>query len=106
AKPWLGDSDQVRSLVTLKDSISKLLVRAGGLYESEDVEAARAHLTECDEVEDACDDLLHVALAVEGHNGAGLALTARYFKRVVSHSANVVTSIVMPLDKLDFFDEP
>ena len=38
-----------------------------------------------------------LALAVEDANGAGLALTARYFKRVVSHTANVVTSIVMPL---------
>ena len=41
----------------------------------------------------------------EGPNLAGVALTARYFKRVASHAANIVTSIVMPLDKLDFFDE-
>ena len=105
-RPWLGDEEQIKQLITLKDSISKILVRARALYENQDVEAARSFLTECDQVEDACDGLLRRALAIEDKNGAGLALTARYFKRVVSHAANVVTSLVMPLDKLDFFDEP
>jgi len=33
------------------------------------------------------------------------ALMYRYVKRVLAHATNVVTAIVMPIDKLDFFDE-
>jgi len=36
---------------------------------------------------------------------AATALTYRYFKRIVSHSMNIITSVVMPFDKTDFFDE-
>ena len=34
------------------------------------------------------------------------ALAHRYDKRIAAHASNVLTSIVMPLDKLDYFDEP
>jgi phosphate uptake regulator len=36
---------------------------------------------------------------------ATLVLCYRYFKRIVSHCRNVATSIFMPLDKIDYFDE-
>ena len=39
----------------------------------------------------------------KGRNVVGPALAYRYFKRVTSHAGNVVTSIVMPLDKLDYY---
>ena len=32
-------------------------------------------------------------------------LTARYFKRIVAHLANIATSVVLPLSDLDYFDE-
>ena len=44
-------------------------------------------------------------LALTNDNAAGRALAYRYLKRVTSHASNVVTALVMPLDKLDFFDE-
>jgi hypothetical protein len=33
------------------------------------------------------------------------ALTYRYFKRVTAHSMNVITSLVVPVDQLDYYDE-
>jgi len=36
---------------------------------------------------------------------AGLVLGARYFKRIDAHVVNVLTSVVMPLHKLDYYDE-
>ncbi|MFC1516940.1 PhoU domain-containing protein [Candidatus Margulisiibacteriota bacterium] len=36
---------------------------------------------------------------------AKLVCTSRYFKRITSHLMNILTSLVMPLDKLDYFDE-
>ncbi len=36
---------------------------------------------------------------------AGLVLGARYYKRIGGHVLNVLSSVVMPLHKLDYFDE-
>lgn len=33
------------------------------------------------------------------------ALIARYFKRIAAHLTNIATSVVVPLDELDYFDE-
>ncbi len=33
------------------------------------------------------------------------ALIARYFKRITAHLANTATSVILPLDELDYFDE-
>lgn len=90
-------------LVDLKDRISKLLVRAQGLFESQDVQRAREFLRESDQMQDECDVQVVRLLGVEGANTAAAALTFRYFKRVVGHVGNIVTSVVMPVDKLDYY---
>ena len=36
---------------------------------------------------------------------AGLVLGARYYKRIGGHVLNVLSSVVMPLHKIDYFDE-
>ena len=33
------------------------------------------------------------------------ALLYRFLKRVTAHCANVVTAVIMPVDRLDYFDE-
>ncbi len=106
AKPSLGGDEDRSKLVELKDQVSTLLVRGRNIHESQDAEAARAFLSDADRVQDACDALLARFIGLEGENAAARALTLRYFKRVASHVSNVVTALVMPLDKLDFFDEP
>jgi len=35
-----------------------------------------------------------------------IVLVLRFFKRLVAHMSNIATSIVMPVDLLDFYDEP
>jgi len=97
--------DEATPLTELKDQISRLLVKAANLYQSEDEAGARAFLAEADRVEDACDAAVTRLLALTNDNAAGRALAYRYLKRVTSHASNVVTALVMPLDKLDFFDE-
>ena len=97
--------DETATLTELKDQISRLLVKAANLYQSEDEKGARAFLAEADRVEDACDAAVTRLLSLKNDNAAGRALAYRYLKRVTSHASNVVTALVMPLDKLDFFDE-
>lgn len=99
-------ADERAQLVALKDQISRLLAKTRNIYDEQDEDAARRCLEECNRLEDECDGAVHRALSVEGRNLAANVLAYRYFKRVVSHAANIVTSLVMPMDKLDFFDEP
>jgi phosphate transport system protein len=102
--PDFGGDEEERKLIDLKDQISDLVGRARELYEAQDDDGARRFLAESDRIQDLCDANLERALSAP-ENTAGRALAYRYFKRVTSHAANVVTSLVMPLDKLDFFDE-
>ncbi|MCP5022129.1 MAG: hypothetical protein GY930_10160 [bacterium] len=99
----LGSDEQRKLLISMKDKISGFLVRSYHLFEGKDVEASRDLLKEIDIFLTMCDQRVGELLRVEGVNEAGQVLTMRYFKRVASHVGNVVTSIVMPLDQLDFY---
>ena len=35
-----------------------------------------------------------------------LVLTLRFYKRLVAHMSNIATTVVMPVDLIDFYDEP
>jgi phosphate uptake regulator len=38
-------------------------------------------------------------------SAVAVALTHRYLKRIVAHGMNVLSAVVMPVDRLDYFDE-
>lgn len=101
--PDLGSAEERAALVEMKDQVSRMLVRAHGLFQGQEEEAARSFLGEAESLQKACDAQIVRLIGLEGENTAGRVLSYRYFKRVASHAANVVTSIVMPVDKLDFF---
>lgn len=64
------------------------------------VERGRALAREYDKM---IDDLLESDVATR--DAVLMALLARYLKRLCLHLANIATSVVMPLDRLDYFDE-
>jgi len=100
------DPEERAALVDLKDEISRLLVRARNVYDEEDRAAATELLQRAKDLEDRCDESVDRLIRATGRNQAATVLTFRYFKRVVSHAANIATSLVVPVDQLDFFDEP
>lgn len=105
-RPELDPAD-VRELTELKDSVSKLLVRAIGIFRQQEMATAEEFLHDVDELQDRCDQRVEACLEGTGRNRAAEALAYRYLKRVASHVGNVVTSVVMPVDKLDFYpDKP
>jgi phosphate transport system protein len=66
----------------------------------EAVEKARHLAKECDQViSELLEDCLDCRQAVL------FTLLARHLKRICSHLSNIATSVVMPLHKLDYFDE-
>jgi phosphate transport system protein len=94
-------------LLAMKQQASRMLMRAKNIYRSEDEVAARDFIQEAGEFATKCDKRTGELVASTSGNGrtAATALAYRYFKRVVAHAMNIITSVVMPFDKLDFFDE-
>jgi phosphate uptake regulator len=94
-------------VVHLKDRVSRMLAKMRSLYDSQDAGQATDFLREGDGILDECDRQVQRLLedgSVSRHPVAA-ALVYRYVKRVMAHSMNIVSSIVMPIDKLDYFDE-
>ena len=99
--------DARKDLVQLKDTVSRLLAKARNIYDDQDEDGARAFIAECDAIQDECDARVDALILRDDGGGelAAAALTYRYFKRVVSHALNIITSVVVPLDRLDYYDE-
>jgi phosphate transport system protein len=96
-----------RELIEMKDSASRMLVRCKNIYRSEDEDAAHGFIVEANVFVKHCDVRTNeMVMRLEGDgNSAAAALAYRYFKRVVSHAMNIITSVVVPLDRLDYYDE-
>lgn len=94
-------------LLECKSTITRLLAKARNIYKSEDPEDAKAFIAQADALAKHC-DAQAVAMVkredVDG-NSAVTALAYRYFKRTIAHALNIITSLVVPVDQLDYYDE-
>lgn len=99
------NADAKEDLVRIKDATSRLLAKSRNVYETQDAAGARAFIAECEELQSHCEAKLRELCMATGENVATTAMTYRYFKRVLAHSMNIITSVVMPLDRLDYYDE-
>jgi phosphate uptake regulator len=103
-----GFPDGVREdLLESKSTITRLLAKARNIYKSEDEEDARAFIAQADALAKHCDARAIAMVVRDDPDGqsAVSALTYRYFKRILSHTMNVITSLVVPVDQLDYYDE-
>lgn len=64
------------------------------------IEEGRAYTKRCDQLMKAV-----AASGYDSRTAVVMALAARYYKRFAAHLLNLLSSVVMPLHKLDFFDE-
>jgi phosphate uptake regulator len=98
------DNDE---LVHYCGAVGQLIEDAAGVFENRDadeaqhlVEKADAFLDEYDtKVRDAYESLGPASEAV------ARALYYRFLKRITAHVMNLMTSLVMPVDQLDYYDE-
>jgi len=95
-------------LVKLKDRISGMMATCREIYDARDRDGAAQLIREAQEIEDVCDDHIHGLLAAERQVDlpAAYVLAYRYFKRATSHLRNIASSVIQPLDKLDFPSKP
>lgn len=110
-RPKKPDAPFHAHMLDLKNRISGALADAHQIYDSQDADSAAAYIETCEVLKDDCDDKIDEILrstnerAVEPAEPAGTALCYRYFKRVISHARNIVTSLIVSVDRLDYFDE-
>lgn len=87
--------------------ISEFIVEAGDAFQRRDAERSRALRQRGDELLDLFDERVSELIRSEdcGAQAVPRALAHRYLKRVVAHLMNMLSAVIMPLDRIDYFDE-
>ncbi|MBL6720157.1 MAG: phosphate uptake regulator PhoU [Planctomycetes bacterium] len=97
----LSDDDH-KVVAELGQEASRLLQEAASIFRDKDEEAARAFLEKEEAFRRACETRIDAWIETSDRNCSAACLCARFIKRVAGHAGNVVSSVCMPLDKLDF----
>ena len=104
----LSAAADVATLIKYRDRTSDMVGETSRVFRERDVEAAHRMIQESDGVQDEYDAGVRELLGggtPEASDAVARALLYRYLKRINAHSMNVLTSLVMPLHRLDFYDE-
>jgi phosphate transport system protein len=103
----LRDDPDAPALLALRDEVSRLITRVGDIFRRSDTEEAREVLARGDELLDEFDHRVSALVRGDdqGTHAVATALLHRYLKRIVAHLLNVLSAVVMPVDRLDYFDE-
>lgn len=103
----LPDDELVAELREIRVRVEEMFAATVSVFETRDAEAAVDLIRGGRADAHRCDALL-VRVARSPHGSAvttALVLALRYYKRIGGHLLNVLSSMVMPLHKVDFFDE-
>lgn len=99
--------DLTEELKDVRARVEGMFETASAVFEASDRERATRLIEEGKQLGRRCDALVErIALSEYDARGAAAAvLGARYYKRIAGHLLNVMTGVVMPLHKLDYYDE-
>lgn len=95
-------------LAGYREAVGQLIVDAADVFEAADSEAAQRLISRANDFLDDYDDRVKAAYNSDGPapEAVARALYYRFQKRITAHVMNLLTSLVMPLDHLDYYDEP
>ena len=103
----LPDDENAAELRAIRHIIEETFGEVGEVFAKSDVPTALDLIERGREVNRRCDVLI-VRVARSEYDAAtttSLVLGARYYKRIEAHLLNVLSGVVMPLHKLDYYDE-
>lgn len=103
----LPEDDILAQLREIRAGVETSFAETAEVFATSDRERALALTHEGRELTHRCDALVErVARSDhEARTAVALALGARFYKRTAAHLLNVLSSVVMPLHKLDYYDE-
>lgn len=103
-----ADEPDIELLADARDKVGALITETADVFESRDLDRAEALIAMADGFLDVHDDNIRDAFDREGEpsDAVARALYFRYLKRITAHLMNLMTALTMPLDQLDYYDEP
>jgi phosphate transport system protein len=98
------DEDELDSF---REKVSRLILDAADVFEAKDAGSAQRLLGKADAFLDEYDSQVKAAYKSTGETSDAVAraLYFRFLKRTTAHVMNVLTALVAPLDRLDYYDE-
>ena len=102
-----AEADDLERILGFRDEISSRIALMGEILTVRDEERARAYIARSDELRREFDTLVNGLFhsTEPALHAVPRALLYRFLKRITAHSMNVVTAVVMPVDRLDYYDE-
>lgn len=100
----IEDEDE---LAGYRDAVAGLILEAADVFEARDADRAQQLIAKADIFLDDYDDRVKMQFAATsaGWEPVARALYYRFLKRITAHVMNVLTALVQPLDRLDYYDE-
>ena len=103
--PKLGKDPLFGFLREMRGSILTWFDQTKAAFDHSDQDRARATRGEAYTFEKKCDELIwELASDEKGRNAVATALLLRFFKRTAAHLGNILTTVIMPFDKIDYHD--
>ena len=100
-------AEDLEQILGFRDELSSRIALMGEILDTRDEDRARAYIERSDQLRREFDGLVNelVHATAPALVAVPRALLYRFLKRVAAHCANVATAVVMPVDRLDYFDE-
>lgn len=94
-------------LADYRDRVGQLMADATTVFAERDEQAAQRLIAKADEFLDEYDDNVRLAFNSEGpaSDAVARALYFRFLKRITAHVMNLMTALVAPIHRLDYYDE-
>lgn len=93
-------------LIKLSYEISDAFKRVADVFRQSDAQAARRLWEENYRLEKQCDAVINELLGgAEVDAPVAYTLLYRFLKRILTHQSNIVSSVVMPVDKLQYYEK-
>jgi phosphate uptake regulator len=103
----LPDDENGAEMQAIRSAVEATYRSVNSVFATSDTRTAARLIQEGREVNRRCDQLIS-RVAGSSYNAAtttSLVLAARYYKRIEAHLLNILSGVVMPLHKLDYYDE-
>jgi phosphate transport system protein len=104
----LADDELSAELKEIADEVGRLLDATPAVMGTEgETDTAVGLLQEARELGKRCDQMLvRIARCDKDPSAVTvLVLLSRFYKRISAHTSNILSAVVMPLHKMDYFDE-
>jgi phosphate uptake regulator len=103
----LPDDEIVNELKEIRAGVEDAFQSTLEIFTSSDSERAMQYIRRARDLAHRSDSLIQ-RIASAGHDATTttvLVLCSRYYKRIGGHALNILSSVVMPLHKIDYYDE-